>query len=449
MRSDTKSVELNRKEQLRTALSVARSKTLWLLDQVPDDFLRRRVHSFYSPIGWHFGHVGRTEEYWVIHKALGRPVLDEQLSFLFADLPDNPKDNRVNIPDRAGAIDYLRRTREQVLFALDECDLEQDDAYLLDGYAWEFALQHECQHQETITEMLQLIQKQVPAINVELPPWKSHLVSTMIDVPGGCYVMGSDDRHGYDNEKSKHPVPVEPFRLSEHPVTAFQWTQFLEDGGYQRPELWTAAGWAWRESEGAVAPEYWIRQSDGWAILAPLGPRAIHPDEPASCLSWFEADAFARWSGKRLPTEEEWEYAATFDLDLGEARRYPWGSEPATPSRASYGLNSWSPSPVGTHTLGASALGFKDMAGGIWEWTSSKFLPYPGFRAFPYDGYSKEHMLGAHHVCRGGSWATAAPILRCSFRNWYVPTYRQGLLGMRLAESLPVTESSPASPFGV
>lgn len=424
----------DRKRQIRDSLAQARTKTLWLLNQVPDEFLRRRVHSFYSPIGWHFGHVGRTEEFWVISEALKLPVLDPDLTFLYADLPDNPKDNRVHIPDRAGTIAYLDRTRERVLAALDACDLSMDNRYLSDGYAWQFALQHECQHQETITEMLQLIQKQIEPVSVEAMPWKSNLVTEMVRIEGGTFCMGSDDPHGYDNEAEAHRVEVAPFRLAKYLVTAFEWKQFMDDGGYCQQELWSPHGWEWRLSENAIAPEYWIHQESSWAFFGPLGARPIHPDEPVSCLSWFEADAYARWAGKRLLTEAEWEFAASFDPASPASRRFPWGSDVATPAKASFGLNDWSPSPVGTHPSGASAFGIEDIAGGVWEWTSSKFLPYPGFQAFPYDGYSKDHMRGAHQVCRGGSWATAAPILRCSFRNWYVPTYRQGFLGVRLAE---------------
>lgn len=433
MRPET---DLRRSELLR-ALDKTRAKTLWLLEQVPDEFLRRRVHSFYSPIGWHFGHVGRTEEYWVMSRALGQSVFDEKLSFLYADLAENPKDNRVNIPGREGTIEYLRQTRERVLGALKTCEFEEDSPFLADGYAWEFALQHECQHQETITEMLQLIQKQLPVSPVELPAWRTDHETNMIDIPGGTFQMGSDDLRGYDNEKGAHEVHVDDIRLASHPVTAIEWTQFMEDGGYHRPELWTAEGWAWRIAEQANCPEYWVPQNGGWVYFAPLGARAIHPDEPAMCLSWFEADAYARWRGKRLPTEEEWEYAAAYAGSRREpsmVRRFPWGDTPPTCDHASHALDRWAPSPVGSHPLGATPLGLADMAGGVWEWTSSRFLPYPRFSAFPYDGYSKDHMLGAHRVCRGGSWATAGAILRCSFRNWYVPTYRQGLLGMRLAE---------------
>jgi iron(II)-dependent oxidoreductase len=398
-----------------------------MLERVPDEFLRVRVHDFYSPVGWHFGHVGRTEEFWTVGEALGQPLLDDQLTFIFADRADNPKDNRVNIPDRAGLIDYLQRTRESVLGALDQADLDADDPILADGYAWEFAIQHECQHQETIAEMLQLIQRQRPQEPVEGLTWRSSVPWHFVEHRGGEFVMGSDDPFGYDNEKREHTVKAAPLSLAAFPVTAYQWTEFIADRGYSRAELWSEAGEAWREAGNVSMPEHWVNQVDGsWATHGPLGLRALHPDEPVCGISAHEADAFARWAGKRLPTEEEWEYAAS-------AGRYPWGDEEPTPSHANYGLSAWGPTPVNRHPLGGLPNGLQDLAGNVWEWTSSAFLPYPGFEAYPYDGYSKDHMKGAHRVCRGGSWATSATILRRSFRNWYVPTYRQGFLGLRLA----------------
>jgi iron(II)-dependent oxidoreductase len=257
----------------------------------------------------------------------------------------------------------------------------------------------------------------------------------MIPIPGGVFTMGSDDRRGYDNEKNAHPVQVAPFAMDRTPVSARQWLHFMDDGGYERAELWTEDGWAWRQREGAERPEYWQRADAamGYGYCGPRGVRAIHPGEPVSSISWYEADAYARWAGKRLPTEAEWEYAARFDPETGGSRRYPWGDAPPTPERASFGLDAWAPAPVGSKPAGASALGLLDMAGGVWEWTATPFLPYPGFRPYPYDGYSRDHMDGRHFACRGGSWATAEPILRCSFRNWYVPRYRQGFLGLRCA----------------
>jgi iron(II)-dependent oxidoreductase len=420
----------DRKSEIRRSLERIRANTLRLLDFVPDEFLKTRVHDFYSPIGWHFGHVGMTEEFWVCARALDLPPRDERLAFLFANLPENPKDNRVHLPSRDEIVAYLQATRRTVLEALDRTDLDSENPLLADGYAWEFAAQHECQHQETICELLQLINKERVTDWPRAPIEPDSSPVEMAAIPGGEFTMGSDWRHGYDNEKREHRVEVAPFALDRTPVTASRWAAFMADGGYRRPELWSEEGWAWREREGAVAPEYWL---DGFGFCGPLGARAILPDEPVSSISWFEADAYARWSGKRLPTEAEWEFAARFDPATGESRRYPWGDQAPSPEQARFGMSGWRADSAGRRPEGASALGLLDLAGGVWEWTSTPFLPYPGFEAWPYDGYSKDHMDGNHFVCRGGSWASAAVILRCTFRNWYVPTYRQGFLGLRCA----------------
>lgn len=426
-----------RKQELFDAMTQARTATLQLMERVPDEFLKVRVHDFYSPIGWHFGHIGMTEEYWVNVRAMGQFPRDEYLSFLFANLPDNPKDNRVHLPDRRKIMDYLSATRQSALKALEQANLSCDSFLLKDGYAWEFALQHEDQHQETIMELLQLIHQQrgVPA-GLDGFDWSSTHSTEMISLPGGKFEMGSHNPHAYDNEHIPHRVRVAPFKLARTPVTAFEWSQFMHDGGYSRQELWSEEGWAWRERESAVKPEYWILQpgGTGYYYFGAFGIRPIHPAEPVSSISWFEAEAYARWSGKRLPSEAEWEYAARFDPATGESRLYPWGSTPPSLEHACFGMHEDKPAPVGNKRTGISAFGILDLAGGVWEWTSTPFMPYPGFRAYPYDGYSKEHMDGNHKVCRGGSWVTSARILRSSFRNWYVPTYRQGFLGMRLAE---------------
>jgi iron(II)-dependent oxidoreductase len=425
-----------RKQQLRDSLEQARTRTLRLFDRVPEALLTQRVHDFYSPVGWHFGHIGMTEEYWTVTQTLGKPCLDDALSFLFANIPDNPKDNRVHLPPREEIKEYLAETRRRALDALAEADLTSDAPLLADGYAWEFALQHECQHQESIAELLTLLHQHTGSEKpVEELPWESTHRTERVALPGGSFVMGSNDPHGYDNEKEEHVVEVAPFELDRTPVTAYEWSFFMIDGGYLRRELWSEAGWVWRTQENVQNPEYWYRPNrySWFTAYAPNGLRALDPDEPVSCLSWFEADAYARWAGKRMPTEAEWEYAAAYDLIQRRSRRYPWGDEAPDVTRACFGLERTQPSPVGSKPDGASAFGLLDMAGNIWEWTSTPFRPYPGFRAYPYDGYSKDHMDGTHFVCRGGSWATAAPILRCSFRNWYVPTYRQGFLGLRCA----------------
>jgi iron(II)-dependent oxidoreductase len=184
--------QAQRKTDIRQAMESARANTLRLLDFVPDDFLKVRVHDFYSPIGWHFGHIGMTEEFWVINEALRQPCKDEALSFLFANLPDNPKDNRVHLPSRKKITDYLMATRRASLDALETADLSDPNPLLTDGYAWIFAVQHECQHQETIAEMLQLIQQRLQSpVQLEMVVWDASPDTEMVKIPGGIFMTST------------------------------------------------------------------------------------------------------------------------------------------------------------------------------------------------------------------------------------------------------------------
>jgi len=405
-----------RKEELANRLSVVRLRTLNLLHQVPDELLKIRVHDFYSPIGWHFGHVGRTEEFWARTNAMGLPPSDEHLSFLFADTPENPKDNRVNIPDRSGIIEYLQETRENVLAALHAADLESEQPLLTNGFAWEFALLHECQHQETIYEMLCLLQKsmnsQADQTPLDHPGWVPKKTEMQFEQYEAVRTsIGTNDFAAYDNERLRHEIELPSFSLAARLVTCGDWMEFTQSGGYRERDHWSKEGWRWRESESVERPFYWL-ETEIPMTYCPLGIRYLRADEPVFAISWHEASAFARWAGFRLPTEFEWEHAAsTFQQNHPENR---------PPMLA--------PEPVQFESR------LDGMFGSVWQWTSSLFQAYPGFQAFPYAGYSEDHMDGRHYCCRGGSWATQDPILRPTFRNWYVPTYRQGFLGMRCAK---------------
>ena len=198
----------------------------------------------------------------------------------------------------------------------------------------------------------------------------------------------------------RHEFDVRSFELKKWPTTCFEWSEFIEEGGYHRRELWSEEGWAWRCENDAERPFYWLG-SRPWSSFFPLGKRLLLPDEPVFGISWFEAEAFCRWKDARLPTEEEWEYAANGSR--------PWSDGDNSNQMASFGLNRWRPSTSQELPNAVGENGIGGMAGGVWEWTSSAFLPYPGFKAFPYDGYSKEHMKGEHKVCRGGSWASQHP----------------------------------------
>ncbi|MEP6754125.1 MAG: SUMF1/EgtB/PvdO family nonheme iron enzyme [Chthonomonadales bacterium] len=417
-----------RKEELRQLLGETRQRTLDLFNLVPESMLTTRLHDFYSPVGWHFGHIGMTEEVWSIVNALGRSPRDARLSYLFANVPDNPKENRVHLPDREEILCYLDQTRRAVLEALGSVYLESDNELIRGGYAWMFAAQHECQHQETILELLQLatryqhIESGAPS-PIEIPSQSSD-ENQLLPITGGTFEMGSSGFTSYDNELNPHSVDVGDFELQKYPVSVGEWQAFVDDGGYEKPKLWTADGWAWRRSENVFAPYYWVDGSCGNREYGPFGIRKLTADMPVTSVSWFEADAYARWAGLRIPTEAEWELAAK---QVVSPNRGPLDFSCASEARCA---RNDGPLPVERSN---GPVGPQSMMGSVWEWTSSPFLPYDGFKAFPYDGYSLDHMDGKHFVCKGGSWGSAPIVVRPSFRNWYVPGYRQGFLGLRCA----------------
>jgi iron(II)-dependent oxidoreductase len=240
----------------------------------------------------------------------------------------------------------------------------------------------------------------------------------------------------YDNELPPHDVDVAAFRIDRFPVTHGDYLAFLADGGYARRELWGEAGWEFREREGIEAPRHWRRAASGeWEarFMNRVVPLSEVTELPIVHVCWWEADAYARWDGKRLPTEAEWEKAALWDPATGEARPWPWGEEPPSPDRANLDQLGFAPAPIGAYPRGASACGVEQLVGDVWEWTSSDFGPYPGFVAYPYDDYSKTWFGTDYKVLRGGSWATRNAVARGTFRNWDYPIRRQIFAGFRCA----------------
>jgi iron(II)-dependent oxidoreductase len=258
----------------------------------------------------------------------------------------------------------------------------------------------------------------------------------MVCVPAGRYPIGSDDYEPYDNEHPRHDVELEAFEIDRFPVTNGQFLQFIEDGGYARQENWTPEGWEWRWVFDVQAPEYWSREGERWTTSRFGLSSAVDPSLPVLHVSYFEAEAFARWAGKRLPSEFEWEVAASWDPQSRSQRRYPWGDRPATEHLANVDQRLFSTAPVGAYPAGASALGCHQMLGDAWEWTSSEFRPYPGFVPFPYAEYSHPFFGDGFKVLRGGSWATRPRVARNTFRNWDSRLKRQIFAGFRCARDL-------------
>ncbi|MCB1222243.1 SUMF1/EgtB/PvdO family nonheme iron enzyme, partial [bacterium] len=209
-------------------------------------------------------------------------------------------------------------------------------------------------------------------------------------VPAGPFEMGTDDRSAaYDNERGRHVVDLPTYRIDAAPVTNGAYLRFMEDGGYERPELWSESGRAWLAETSSHAPMHWKWVEDRWMACTFGRFHAIDHRRAVIHVSWFEADAYARWAGKRLPTEAEWEKAAAWDPERGRARRFPWGDADPIRERANLDQRLLEPTPVGSYPRGLSFYGCHQMIGDVWEWTASDFLPYPGFEAFPYREYSE------------------------------------------------------------
>lgn len=417
-------------EVLATELTRARERTLALVD-FDDAELHRQYDPLMSPLVWDLAHIGQQEEFWLLRG--GDPnapgILTPEIDSLY-DAFVHSRASRVDLPllPPADARTYCRTVRDRALDVLDRTD--GDEALFRFG----LVASHENQHDETMLQALNLrAGPPLLSVGAALPPGRPGVAGTSVLIPGGPFTLGvnaSEEPYSLDNERPGHVVQVEPFRIGRVPVTNAQWREFLDDGGYRTPRWWSERGWAHREQAGLVAPAFW--NTDGSRTR--FGHReSIPADEPVQHVTYFEAEAFAAWSGARLPTEAEWEKACAWDPVMGARRRFPWGDAQPGPELANLGGDALRPAPVGAYPAGASAYGVEQMLGDVWEWTSSPLRPWPGFTPMIYDRYSVPFFDGDYRVLRGGSWAVAAGILRPSFRNWDHPVRRQIFSGVRLA----------------
>ena len=443
--------------RLRDRLGEARNRTLELVAPLSDSAVTRQHNPLMSPIVWDLGHIAHFEEVWLLENIDGAGSGAEGLRGIY-DAFRHPRAtrDRLPLPDRATCLDYLNDVRRAVLRKLEGIDPRADTPLLRGGYVFNMVLQHEYQHNETILQTLQLMDGGPygeldgepnggregdpheprafrPAVN-RTGEGSEPEFRGMVHFPGGDVFIGTDDRsQAYDNERPRTRLRVEPFRIDRHPVDNAAFMDFIAADGYRSDEHWSEAGLAWRARERAEAPLFWFRRDGAWWTRT-LGREApVDPALPVCHVSWYEADAFARGAGKRLPTEAEWEVAASWDPARKRAFLYPWGDEPATPSRASLDAVGPGPAPPGSYPGNVSPLGCYGMIGDVWEWTSSHFLPYPGFEAFPYPEYSQVFFGDDYRVLRGGSWATRPGAIRNTFRNWDYPQRRQIFSGFRCA----------------
>lgn len=446
--------------ELVHALQEARARTLELVADLSDEQMIGPRLDIINPLRWELGHIAYFQEFWVLRHLRNDPPIRPDADALY-DSARIAHDTRwdLPLPSKAQTLAYL----DQVMQRIAEEPRPRPGANpAADGYDESYfirlGLLHEYMHAEAITYTHQTLGWPPPKISIadraardqgtraaavadlsqtETAPPRA--VQGDVEIPGGAFLLGSAPgaRFVFDNEQWAHPVTLKPFRISRTAVSNAEFTAFVEDHGYERSEWWTPEGWRWRHEVGACHPVYWSRQTGGrwlrrnfdeWVLLENRLP-VLH-------VNWYEADAYCRWAGRRLPTEAEWEMAASLERTSdGQAgmlpkQRYPWGDQAPAPDRANLDWRAMGCVDVDALPAGDSAYGCRQMIGNVWEWTATDFGPYPGFSPGPYKEYSAP-WFGNHKVLRGGCWTTRSGLIRNNYRNFYQPHRRDVWAGFR------------------
>ncbi len=435
------------RERIAARLVEARERTALLTESVDADDLERQHSPLMSPLVWDLAHIGCQEELWLLRE-LGRrePLVPPEVDQLY-DAFQHPRADRPALPllppEQARA--YVREVRGHVLDLLERAPFD-GGPLARRGFVFGMIAQHEQQHDETMlaTHQLRTGPPVLAAADPPRPPADALTLPAEAHIEAGHFTMGTDeDAWALDNERPAHQVFTPGFWIDTTPVTNAAYQRFIDDGGYQQPRWWHPTGWAYRQRANLSAPLFWRREGGQWLRRRFGAVEPLPPDEPVLHVCWYEADAYARWAGRRLPTEAEWEKAARHDPATGRSRRYPWGDADPDERHANLGQRHLRPAPAGAYPAGASPAGVRQLIGDVWEWTASDFTPYPGFRAWPYREYSEVFFGDEHKVLRGGSFGAAPVAVRGTFRNWDYPIRRQIFAGFRTARD---DEAGPGVP---
>ena len=382
-------------------MAEARERTLILVEPLSEEQLNTVYSPILSPLAWDLGHIANFEELWLVQTVGGREPMEGDLGRLY-DAIENPRMVRNELPILRGdeLRAYMAGVRDRTLEVLAEVELEAtDDPNLRDGYVYDLILAHEHQHNETMLQLLQMVDGYKPVtVDESVAAEPRSEGPERVPVAAGTYEIGADVAgFAYDNERPRHAVELGAFEIGRAPVTNAAYAEFVADTGGEPPRYWEGDG------EG------------GWVTTSFGRRRELDPERPVIHVDWNGADAFASWAGGRLPTEFEWEAAAT-----GASR------ERANLDHLGFGC-----AVAGAYGDGAAESGAVQMLGDVWEWTSSELEGYPGFNAFPYPEYSEVFFGESLKVLRGGSWATRRAVIRTSFRNWDLPERSQIFSGFR------------------
>jgi iron(II)-dependent oxidoreductase len=430
-------------------LTAARMRLLALVEDFSDEQMRVPKLTILNPPLWEIGHVAWFQEKWNLRHQAGRPSLRADADAHF-DSSAVAHDTRwdLPLPSRSEVLAYLDGVLIKSLERLIDPARPPSNA---DLYFAQLALLHEEMHVEALAYTRQTLALPPPRHGKNEPTTAEEKrafgigagpLPGDVEVPGGSIHLGAEPTPTFvfDNEKWAHPVTLKPFRIARAATSNAEYAEFVEAGGYRRREFWSDGGWNWRESERADHPIYWKREPGGkW--LRRWFHRWIPLEEhlPVLHVNWFEAEAFCCWRGRRLPTEAEWELAASGARDepggrgaLATQRRlFPWGSDAPTPTTRAR-LGAWFSDVVDVAAFpdGESAFGCRQMVGNVWEWTASDFQPYPGFTPDPYADYSQP-WFGNHKILRGGCFVTQFHLIRNTWRNFYLPDRRDVWAGFR------------------
>lgn len=423
-----------------------RTRSRSIFDLIDPAAYYARPIALRNPIVFYEGHLPAFSIISLLRRGLGRPAVDQRLEDLFARGIDPDSEEaavprsgaQTTWPSREGVLAFADRADGAVVEALGGAEFHPDALAELEkvrpamrrAQALYTALEHEAMHQETLLYMwhrLPYEQKhKLAGVKYEVRDvWLPPSGGRTITVPAGAATLGADrDRvtFGWDNEFDEHRVDVPAFDIDIHNVTNANFMELVNAGGYRNQTLWSEADWAWLQHEGLEHPTFWSRRDGQWFWRGMFQDIPLPASWPVY-VSHAEAEAYARWKGRRLPTEAEYHRAA-FGTPSGAERQFPWGDAPPDETRGNFDFHSWEPVPAGAHPAGASAWGVHDLVGNGWEWTSTVFAPFDGFAPMAsYPEYSAEFFDGEHYVIKGASPATAKELIRRSFRNWFRPNY--------------------------
>jgi len=414
---------------LAAALRDARARSLEVVSGLTDVQLMGPRLSCVNPLRWEVGHLGWFQETWTLRNIWAEPPILSDGDSLY-DSSRIPREARhdLRLPSMEETLGFIGEVLDRILHRIATRDPSERAIYFC-----RLVLFHEDMHDEAFTYTRQTLAYPRPRFAMASTPALTDGAGPLpgdAEVPGGTYPLGAsrDIPFVFDNEKWAHPVQVAPFRIARAPVTNAQFAEFVEAGGYRREQHWSREGWRWRCSAGAERPVYW-EPGFRWRCYDRVEP--LSPHHPVIHVNAHEAEAYCRWAGRRLPTETEWELAATGYPEGVSKRLFPWGNEPPAPERANLDALAEGTIDVAALPAGDSPFGCRQMIGNVWEWTATRFLPYPGFIVDPYKEYSEPWFATPHRVLRGGCWATRGRLIRSSWRNFYEPHLRNIFSGFR------------------